>query len=117
MHYVARGIVKRSGRLDDRGYFAVVRNFVFCCQADMIGMGFPVKYNRPGDFSDGQWVEIYGTLERLDKQVPVDGLRPEGMRIITLSSTFGLVPTKVAKIEEPEIPFIFEVRDSEPYAY
>jgi uncharacterized repeat protein (TIGR03943 family) len=116
-HYVVRGIVTRSEHLDGRGYFAVVRNFVWCCQADSIGMGLPVKYSRMKDFSEGQWVEIYGTLERLREHVPTEELRNEGMRIITLSSTYRLAPTKIVKIEEPEIPFIFEARDNEPYAF
>lgn len=116
-HYVVRGIVKRSERLDDLSYFAVVRNLVTCCLADSIGVGFPVKYSHMKDLSDGQWVAVYGTLERVGERVPREGLRPDGMRLITLSRDYGLVPVKIVKIEEPDVPFIFEVRDAEPYAY
>jgi uncharacterized repeat protein (TIGR03943 family) len=116
-HYAVRGIVKRSKRMDDLGYFAVVRNMVTCCLADSVGVGFPVKNSRDGDFSDGQWVTVYGTLERLTEKVPREGLLLDAMRLITLSRTYRLVPGKVVKTEEPDIPFIFDARDGEPYAY
>ena len=117
LHYVVRGIVKRSERLDDLGYFAVVRNVITCCLADSMGLGLPVKYSRMRDFPDGQWVVIYGVLEHLDQKVPREGLRPGGMRLITLSHTYALVPTKIVEIEKPDSPYIFDARDGEPYAY
>jgi uncharacterized repeat protein (TIGR03943 family) len=116
-HYVVRGIVERSDLLDDLGYFAIVRNLVNCCLADSMGFGLPVKYSRMNDFSDGQWVAVYGTVDRLGEKVSMESLRPDRMRLITLSSNYGLVPTKIVKIEEPAFPFIFETRDDEPYAW
>ncbi|MHC1730081.1 MAG: hypothetical protein AB9866_29470 [Syntrophobacteraceae bacterium] len=115
--YALRGIVKRSERLDDLGYFAVVRNLMTCCLADSIGIGLPVKYSNVNGFSDGQWVAVYGTLERMGQRLPREGLRPDRMRLITISRTYGLIPDQIVKIEEPDIPFIFDARDDEPYAY
>ena len=88
-----------------------------CCVADSIGLGLPVKYSRMKDFSDGQWVAVYGVLEHLGEKVPREGLRPDGMRLITLSHTYALVPTKIVEIEKPDSPYIFDARDDEPYAY
>ena len=117
LHYVVRGIVKRSGALDELGYFALVRSVMTCCLADSMGLGLPVRDSRVKDFSDGQWVAVYGTLERLGEKVPREGLRPGRMRLITLSRNYGLVPAKIEKIDEPDSPFIFETKDEEPYAY
>ncbi len=116
-HYVTRGIVYRSEQLDHESQFGLVRNAVWCCLADSVGIGLRVQSDRFDNLSEGQWVEVYGTLSRLSEQLPDAGLRPNGMRLIALSSSCKMIADRVVGIEEPEIPFIFEFRDAEPYAY
>lgn len=116
-HYLARGIVKHSEQLDRSGRFALIRNMVTCCLADMVAVGFAVDDNHLSELPDGHWVELYGTLTRLSEPIPDPGIRLEGTRLVALNRSYALIPTRIVPIEEPEIPFIFEIREAEPYAY
>jgi DUF1980 C-terminal domain len=115
--YVVRGIVKRDKRLDRLGQFALVRNTVFCCLADAVGMGFRVKYGRIDQLADGQWVEVYGTLKGLPEEMPELGLRIKGMNMTMLDATHILMADNVEGTKLPEIPYIIDIRNAEPYAY
>ena len=115
--YVVRGTVKRSEPLDRSGQFAIVRRAVFCCLADSVGIGFRVRYDRLDELADGQWVEVYGTLDNLSQELPEPGLHITEMPITLLSDWHILAPARVVPIEEPEVPYIFEIREAEPYAY
>lgn len=118
MRYAVRGIVKRDQRLDRLGQFALVRNTVFCCLADAIGMGFRVQYGgRVNELTDGQWVEIYGTVKGLPEAMPDLGLRIKGMNLTVLNETHLLVADQAEGTKEPGIPYIIEIRSTEPYAY
>jgi len=116
-HYVVRGMVKRSRALDDLGQFALVRNAVFCCLADSVAMGFRVLYDGSEELADGQWVEVYGTLSPLTQGLPDPEFQSEGLHLTLLSESYGLTPSKIVSIEEPEIPFMFDFKEQEPYAY
>jgi uncharacterized repeat protein (TIGR03943 family) len=115
--YAVRGMVKHHEQLDRLGQFALVRNTIFCCLADSVGMGFRVQYDHANELVDGEWVEVYGSLTSLPKKLPDPGLRIEGMNLTVLSDSHILTPDKVVKIKEPEIPFILEIRRTEPYAF
>jgi len=115
--YVVRGIVRRNQELDSLGQFALMRISVFCCLADAVAMGFRVQYDRPDEFADGQWVEVYGTVKRLPQKLPDPHLYTRGMLLTILFDFHLLVPDKVLLIREPGIPFMFDFRKEEPYAY
>ena len=115
--YVVRGIVHRSKRLDRLQQFALLRNVVFCCLADSFGAGFRVQSDRLDKFADGQWLEVYGTLKRSAHQLPDPHLHIEDMRYYDLNESYVLVPSKIIPISEPDEPYIFECRTSEPFAY
>lgn len=117
LHYAVRGIVKRDRQLDRLGQFALVRSTVFCCLADAVGMGFRVKYDHVDKLADGQWVEVLGTLEDLSRKLPDPVLRIAGMNITVLSDSYMLFPSKVSDTKVPEIPFILDIKQAEPYAY
>ena len=117
LHYAVRGIVKRDGRLDRLGEFALVRSTVFCCLADAVGIGFRVKYDHAGNLSDGQWVEVFGTLDDLSRKLPDPALRVAGMNITVLNDSYMLLPSKVSDVNVPQIPFILDINQTEPYAY
>jgi hypothetical protein len=116
-HYVVRGIVKRSRPLDSLGEFALIRNAVFCCLADSVAMGFRVQYDDPEELADGQWAEVYGTLSPLTQELADPEFQAEGLHLTVLNESYGLTPTKIVSIEEPEIPFMFDFEEQEPYAY
>jgi hypothetical protein len=118
MRYAVRGIVKRDPRMDRLDQFAIVRNTVFCCLADSVGMGFRVQYNgRVDELTDGQWVEVYGTMGGTPETMPDLGLRIKGMLLTVLNETHILVADKVNGTKTPEIPYIIDIRSTEPYAY
>ena len=115
--YVVRGIVIRNEELDRLGQVALLRNAVFCCLADSVGMGLIVQPERLDELVDGEWVEIYGTLSALPRKLPDPRLRIREMHLAIVSESYVLVPTEVVRIKEPEIPFMFELREAEPYAF
>ena len=117
LRYAARGIVKRDPRLDHQGQFALIRNTVFCCLADSVGLGFRVQYDHVDELSDGQWVAVYAIAKRPSEELPDPGLRVKGMNMTVLSESHILMADKVVGIKEPEIPFIINIRSAEPYAY
>ena len=117
LHYAVRGIVKRDERLDRQGQFALVRNTVFCCLADSVGMGFRVQSSLLDELADGQWVEVCATVKGLSRKLPDPGLRIKGMNLMILSESHVLVADKVVRVNAPEIPYIIDIRSAEPYAY
>jgi uncharacterized repeat protein (TIGR03943 family) len=115
--YVMRGRVMKSRALADAGQFALMRIAVFCCLADAVAMGFRVADDLPDKIADGQWVEVYGTLKPLPHKLPEPGVHVPGLFLSVVSDSHILVPDRIIPIEEPEIPFMFEFRKAEPYAY
>jgi uncharacterized repeat protein (TIGR03943 family) len=117
LRYAVRGIVKRNEQLDRLGQFALIRNMIYCCLADSMGIGFRVKYGHVNELADGQWVEVYGTVNSVSQKLPNPVLHIKGMIVTLLSDSHILVPDKVAATKEPEIPYILRIRRTEPYAY
>jgi uncharacterized repeat protein (TIGR03943 family) len=115
--YVVRGIVKRNLELDKRGQFVLLRVFMWCCFADAVAVGFRVQCDQPDEFQDGQWVRVYGRLQQLPTLLTEATVRVKGILSTALPRADGIVAAKVEKIEPPPIPFMFEFRKSEPYAY
>jgi uncharacterized repeat protein (TIGR03943 family) len=117
MHYAVRGMVKRDRQLDRLGQFALVRSTVFCCLADAVGMGFRVKYDHVDKLRDGEWVEIFGTLAPMVSKFPDPAIGMAGMNITVLNDSCMLLPNKVSATRKPQIPFILDIKQAEPYAY
>ena len=115
--YVVRGIVRKSQTLENLGQFALMRTAVFCCMADAEALGFRVPYDRLDELTDGQWVEVYGTAKPLQNKLQDPALHTQGLLLSVLSNSHYLVADKIVSIKEPEIPFMFEFRKGEPYAY
>jgi uncharacterized repeat protein (TIGR03943 family) len=115
--YVTRGIVKRSPELDRLDQIAVFRTFLFCCFADAVAVGFRVEGNQLDQVHDGQWVKVYGTLQELPIGLPDPNVRVEGIFAKALNQAYAIAATGIKKIDPPEIPFMIELREAEPYAY
>lgn len=115
--FATTGMVHRNEDLDRIGQFVVVRVVVTCCLADAVGVGLRVRGRGWEELQDGQWVEVYGTVEPLEDPSPETRPRVDGMRLTAVSRFCELIPTRIEAVSEPDIPFIFEIRDGEPYAY
>ncbi len=116
-HYVARGIVKRTPALDRSKQIVIIRTAVVCCMAHAAPVGFRVHYSGQDEISDGQWIKIYGTLKKLPPDLPNPELHVRGLFFVRLNRSYGIVPSKIVKIPDPEVPYIFDFRSAEPYAY
>ncbi len=115
--FVTMGMVKRDEELDRMGQIAVIRTVVTCCLADAVGVGLRVRTNALDLVKDGQWVEVYYTVEEMIPPSAEIRLQFEGVRVVALSQSCELVPIHIKAISEPDIPYIFEIRSGEPYAY
>ena len=116
-HYVTRGVVKRSPELDEKGQFVLFRVFMWCCFADAVAVGFRVSYDHPNELQDGQWAKVYGKLRQLPSELPEPNVPVKGITSKALNKVYGFAAHKVEEIDPPTIPFMFEFRKSEPYAY
>ncbi|UCF01156.1 MAG: TIGR03943 family protein [Deltaproteobacteria bacterium] len=116
-HYVTRGVVKRSPELDEKGQFVLFRVFMWCCFADAVAVGFRVSYDHPHELQDGQWAKVYGKLRQLPSKLPEPNVPVRGITSKALNKVYGIAAHKVEEIDPPPIPFMFEFRKSEPYAY
>jgi uncharacterized repeat protein (TIGR03943 family) len=115
--YVVKGIVMKSSALADAGQIALMRVAVYCCLADAVAMGIRVACDQLDEIADGQWVEVYGTLKPLPGRLPEPGLHVPGLFLSAVNDTHVLIPDRIHPIREPGIPFMFEFRKAEPYAY
>lgn len=116
--YVVRGIVKRSPELDARGQFVLFRVLMWCCYADAVAVGIRVQ----GDeqivgLRDGQWVRVYGKLHQLPSGQSTPRVQVKGVLSKSFNRFHSLIAAKVEEIEPPAIPYMFEFRRTEPYAY
>lgn len=116
-HYVTRGMVKRSPKLDQEGHFVLFRVFMWCCFADAVAVGFRVSYSHPQEIADGQWIKVYGKLRQLPSELPEPTVPVKGINAKALNKGYGIAAYKVEAIDPPPIPFMFQFRKSEPYAY
>ena len=116
--YVARGIVKRTPKLDELRQFVLFRVFMWCCFADAVAVGIRVQYNEQLEgLRDGEWVRVFGTLHQLPSGLAGPKVQVKGIISKSVNRFHGLTAVKVEEIEPPAMPYMFEFRRTEPYAY
>jgi len=116
-HYVLRGIARRTPELDSEGQFAFIRTAIVCCEAHAAPVGFRVSTHCPHEIKDGQWVKIYGVLEKLPPGLPKANLQSAGLLFTRFNTSYGIVPHNIVNIPKPDDPSIRQFRSCEPYAY
>lgn len=117
--YVLRAQVVETPNLKSKGLFALVRLSVYCCLADAVWVGF-LTAPTDGTFPPmGSWVAVYGTLvarsgapEKSESQ-----LDNRTNRVSAINQRFLFKADKVLPIQPPALPYMFEMRKQEPYAY
>ncbi len=111
-----RGMVKRSPELDAQGRFALVRMAIVCCLADAVAPGFAVESNSLPE--DGAWVRVLGSLKpAVLGRAEVDSVHVQGTVSTLINDKFVIIPRLSEPIKQPELPFIFEFKREEPFAY
>jgi hypothetical protein len=113
---VWQGMVERTPELDALGLVAVFRVASVCCLADAVAPGFAVAVDDPDRFSPGQWVRVAGRLEISPKPLPGDPQVP-GVIATVLDRERVFRCRDIVPIERPGVPFVFEFRETEPFAY
>ncbi len=114
--YVTRGMVARTPELDARGEVGLVRVAVNCCLADAVGLGLRVKVDDPTRYKTGQWLKVHGRLAPQPSKNKLQAPQLAGVFITALAEGFVLQAEGVEAVEQ-DLPYVFDVRDSEPYAY
>lgn len=112
-----RGMVRRSPEMDRQGRFVLVRMAIVCCLADAVAPGFVVVGSKSLP-EDGAWVSVAGRFEPLavDK-AGVGSIAVQGVISTLINDKFVIYSRKTEQVKRPELPFIFEFRREEPYAY
>jgi uncharacterized surface protein with fasciclin (FAS1) repeats len=107
------GIVKRLDELDRQGSIALMTNFMYCCLADMIGIGFRVPCDNPQDFEDGQWIMVSGTFEKEPVKIELPNFRFGRAMISSLSEEYYVQAHKIMTYDRvDQLPLLSELLDS-----
>ncbi|EPR44274.1 hypothetical protein dsx2_1635 [Desulfovibrio sp. X2] len=118
--YVLRGSTIQAGELTRHHEFGVFRVSVWCCLADAVAVGLRVAGAPPAGLAPGEWVRVYGHLERKPAAKDLEKLHVRGVFSTIVDTNFVFVPERIDPIPDEEAsgaPYIFEWRDHEPYAY
>ncbi len=116
--YAMRGFIHRDPALDASGEFVLFRLALWCCFADATAVGFRVKLP-PGTPlpQDKAWGVVYGRLDRLPQQDAKEPTLP-GMSFSSISATaFFAADAFEPATPQPEEIYMYEWRQSEPYAF
>ncbi|MGE4556179.1 MAG: hypothetical protein AB7D07_05105 [Desulfovibrionaceae bacterium] len=113
-----RGFFTRSGDLATAGRAAIVRTAVVCCLADALAMGMLVSGDVASAPPSGAWSEILGTIEPMPQGWAGNyTVRIPGSIFTVLDDRYVLHVDHAAAADPPAMPYIFEFREKEPYAY
>lgn len=118
---VLTGLVRRNPGLDGQGRFLVSRLVITCCLADATAAGVLVRIPDgtagPGvqGLQEGQWVRVFG------RPVPRgDGEKPDldlpGVSSSLIDEHSEVEAEVLEPMRDPELPYIFDIRDREPFA-
>ena len=138
-HFAMRVQVGRTPELDSRGHVLLKRIAVTCCLADSLELAFlasgiPKVQDRDvqgevqagevrsEEIRSGDWLEVYGRLEPLkpkgaDRPLLAAVPKGRGMSIFVLNPGFRVVVEKAERITLNDVPFLFEFREKEPFAW
>jgi len=119
-HFALRAQVVRTPQLDQRGHVLLKRTAVTCCLADSLELSFVASGVE--NAQSGQWVEVYGHVERLEAKGADKGLaqaapKGEGPSIALTNPKFRIRAEAVEAIAQPGFPYLFEFREAEPFAW
>lgn len=118
--FATRGLVLTSPELSAQGLYGLVRVQIVCCLADAVAVGVLVRGEPP--VGDQEWARVAGRAVATGSLA--DGLEPlvsslslPGMLLTYVETGFVLDAERAETTEPPAMPYIFEVRDAEPFAF
>jgi uncharacterized surface protein with fasciclin (FAS1) repeats len=86
---VMTGLYKQTPELEAQDQFALVRPLSVCCAADALLVGIRAEDKADTTLAD-QWVNVYGTIRRLDAPLPKPKIRHGAIRYASISEVFVL---------------------------
>lgn len=116
--FTTRGVVRRTPQLDAQNEIVLSRIAVVCCLADAVEVGVRVRVDDPTAYADGTWYKVRGSL--LDQPLPDKSLSrfqsTAGVMAIT-EARYLLAPKTLEPTDPPGLPYVFDIRTKEPFAY
>jgi uncharacterized surface protein with fasciclin (FAS1) repeats len=97
---VVTGLLKRSDDLDASGQVALMRPFSVCCAADALMVGMRAAGTADSVLTDN-WVNIYGTVRRMETDYPPLKLRHGAIRYSAVSEAYILAADSIAPYIRP----------------
>ncbi|NDV28718.1 hypothetical protein [Desulfovibrio sp. JC010] len=122
-NYVMRGVVYNEKQLGKDTSFVLMRHNLWCCPDHSISFGFRVNFDKAESLRNGQWVKVYGKLEKgaLDAEAAMPSA--EEMERINLAPNVDVeknwifTASKVEKVSAPEQLYITYWNTKEPFYY
>ena len=118
-NYVFRAQVVETPNLRSHGHFAAVRLSVWCCLADAVWVGMLVGPPE-GQFPPmASWVKLYGRLQPRENQPAKSEavVDKNTNRMSAINQRYWFQAQRVEPIKQPAVPYMFQTRSREPYAY
>ena len=115
LHFVVQGQVRRGKNAQAAGLSLLCRTAVVCCLADAVSCCFLADL---GAAPAGQWLEVYGHLEPLADPAAAKSPPPGGDAAVSAcNERFRVVVEAAEPAGPPEMPYMFEFREREPFAW
>ncbi len=112
--YLVRGVLMTA---EGTGQPVILRTAITCCLADAVSVGFDVVTSQT-ELPDKQWVNLYGVLVADEiASAEEDETSLPGVSFTAVHTSYSLKAEIIEPINPPEVPFMFEFRQQEPYAY
>lgn len=115
--FAIQGSVVRTKELDKAGVIAVARLFISCCFADATATAYLVKVDAPEAFANGQWVRAAGRIQPTTEALKHITLPVPGAITTVIGENYLLHADDVRPSPPTGLPFLFEMKPQEPYAY
>ncbi len=115
--FVIQGSVVRTPVLDAAGVIAVARLLITCCFADAAATAYLVKVPSPDAFENGQWVRVAGRIQPEEEALKQITLPVPGAITTVIGENYMLWSDDIHPAKPTGLPFLFQVRNQEPFAY
>lgn len=115
--FAIQGSVVRTPVLDAAGVVAVARLLITCCFADAAATAYLVKVPSPEALDNGQWVRVAGRIQPENEALKHITLPVPGAITTVIGENYLLWADDIQPSKPTGLPFLFEIRNQEPYAY